>query len=139
MRQIPGRGLTGAVLRTVVACTLTAVLLPAVAAASTSNYQVIVLHPSGLTHSEAHRISDDQLVVGVGASQFSAQDTRALYWSGAGTQVTSLNPGANSHSVAWGVSGGSIVGWAESTANGSFPAAFPRRRSGRASGAPGLR
>src|SRR5262245_5166904 len=123
MRHALGRALTAAGHWTVAACAAVGVLLSAEAGASTSNYQIIVIHPSGLTHSEAHRISDTQEVVGVGASLFSAQDPRALYWSGAGAQVTSLNPGANFESVAWGASGNRIVGWVKNPATSTFPQA----------------
>jgi hypothetical protein len=93
-----------------VICSLATLGAPVVASGQPSTYQIILLHPPGFTNSGAFGISLTQQVTGVGWNQGNMSDQQALLWSGAGTQVTSLNPGVGVASWGWAVSGSRIVG-----------------------------
>src|SRR5262249_56625096 len=73
-------------------------------------YQVIVLHPPAFINSHALKIGDTSLVVGSAWNQHAIADERALLWTGAGTQIVSLNPGASATSTAFAIDGTQIGG-----------------------------
>src|SRR5262245_36727508 len=110
MRHVIARALLTPRSLTIAWMTVLPVALPAAVGAQPPNYQFILLHPSGFTNSFALGIRESDQVSGGGWSQASTSDERALLWGGAGTQVTSLNPGSGATSKAWAVSGGSIAG-----------------------------
>src|SRR5262245_51088330 len=109
------------------------ILLPAVVlsapgalGAQPSNYQVIVLHPSGFTNSGAFGISDGARATGVGWNLADMSDMRALLWGGAGTQVTSLKPGPSVASWGWSLTADRVAGnvWTPGTTNSSHATAW---------------
>lgn len=76
--------------------------------AQTYEYEVVILHPPGLYNSYAVRMNRGTREV-VGRSWTQTRE-QALLWTGAGTQVRSLSPGAAYSSVANGISGNHIGG-----------------------------
>lgn len=83
-------------------------------AAQTYEYEVLILHPPGLVNSQAVRINrGTQEVVGQSWS-LNSDEVQALLWTGAGTNVKSLNPGTAYSSHANSI-GGPYVGGARAS------------------------
>jgi hypothetical protein len=70
---------------------------------TTFEYEALILHPPGLRNSQAIRINRSTHEVVGGSWTRELGDGQALLWTGAGTQVVSLNPGSTSASVANGI------------------------------------
>jgi hypothetical protein len=76
----------------------------------THEYQTLVLHPSGLRNSQAVKFNEvTHEIVGQSFSS-SPGDGKAMLWTGAGTNVVSLNPGSGFTSFANGIAGNLIGG-----------------------------
>jgi hypothetical protein len=77
-----------------------------------SDYNAIILHPSGFEWSMAFGVSGGQQVgYGFGTPTDSAQPAHALMWSGTADSYIDLNPAGFNYSEAWGISDGQQVGW----------------------------
>ncbi len=85
-----------------------------------SEYEVVILHPSGFTESQATGVSDGQQV-GHGWGSITGGQTHALLWSGTAESYVDLNPAWANESWAYDVSDGQQVGEArgEATSNQS--------------------
>lgn len=83
-------------------------------------YEVVILHPSGFTESQATGTSDGQQV-GYGWGSVTGGQTHALLWSGTAESYVNLNPIWANESWAYDVSDGQQVGEArgEATSNQS--------------------